>query len=288
MPVYTIKDGAQLEGTGVKFMVTQGKDSGPYADGLPDTIIIHFTAGRDLDSAVATLRDPGVKASAHLVVGRDDGMVRQLISFNRIAWHAGESRYGTRTNINRYAIGIEIDNAGRLEKTGNRYKAWFGRFYEEKDVFAGVHRNETKESYWHAYTESQIDVVFSICRALRDTFDIKYILGHEEIAPQRKIDPGPAFPLEELRNILFEDRSEMNAFAVAAPGVPRQTLALPQKGLVDVDKLNFRSLPATDGALIGDPLEKGQVLEILEERNGWYKVKVPKTGWVKREFVKKE
>jgi N-acetylmuramoyl-L-alanine amidase len=170
MSLFTINDKALLEGTGVKYIATQGKDSGLYADGQPDTIIIHFTAGRDLDSAIATMRDPGVKASAHLVVGREDGLVKQIVPFNRIAWHAGESRYGTRTNINRYSIGIEIDNAGRLEKTGNRYKAWFGRFYEEKDVFAGVHRNESRESYWHAYSESQIDAVFSICRALRDTF----------------------------------------------------------------------------------------------------------------------
>lgn len=287
MSLFTINDKALLEGTGVKYLATQGKDSGPYAEGLPDTIIIHYTAGRDLESAAATLRDPGIKASAHLVVGRDNNQVRQIIPFNRIAWHAGKSQFGTRTGINRYSIGIEIDNAGRLEKSGNRYKAWFGKFYDEVDVFSGIHRNESKVSFWHLYGEGQIETVFSICRTLRDTFNIQYILGHEEIAPKRKTDPGPAFPLDELRNILFEDRGEANSSASMSPGVPLQTLAPPPKGMVDVAKLNFRSLPTTDATLIGDPLEKGQVLEILEERDGWYKVKVPKTGWVKREFVKK-
>src|SRR5687767_7791791 len=85
-----------------------------------DTIIIHYTAGGSPESSIATLIDPNIRASAHVVVGRDNS-VTQLVPFNLIAWHAGESQYGNRVGFNQYSIGIEIDNAGKLEKRGDKY-----------------------------------------------------------------------------------------------------------------------------------------------------------------------
>jgi N-acetylmuramoyl-L-alanine amidase len=277
---FSIPDRVRLQGPDTQFLPTQGKDSGAYAAGLPDMIVIHYTAGKDLASAVKTLQDPSVKASAHLVVGRD-GAVRQLIPFDRIAWHAGVSEYQGRSNLNRCSLGIEIDNAGRLEKSGDRYKAWFGQFYPESEVFIGTHRNESRETPWHAYTMDQIDTVFEICRALVQVFGIKHIVGHEEIAPKRKTDPGPAFPLDDLRRLLFEDRGAAEETApVPAPGgmAVRQGKVLPAN-------LNFRGSPAPNGELLGPPLSGGTTLDILEERDGWYKVKVQRVGRVKKEFV---
>jgi len=100
----------------VGFTATPNKE-GTFAQGLPDTIIIHYTAGKDAASAIKTLVDPGIKASAHLVVGRD-GSITQLVPFNEIAWHAGKSAYEVRTGLNAYSLGIEIDNAGRLAGGG--------------------------------------------------------------------------------------------------------------------------------------------------------------------------
>ena len=76
-----------------------------------DTIIIHYTAGANAESAIHTLCDRERKVSAHLVVGRD-GAVTQLLPFNTIGWHAGRSHWRERTSFNQYSIGIEIDNAG--------------------------------------------------------------------------------------------------------------------------------------------------------------------------------
>ena len=63
----------------------------------------------------------------------------------------------------------------------------------------GVHRNQPEASYWHRYTSEQLAVVEAICAALIQRYGIQHILGHEEIAPSRKVDPGPAFPLDAMR-----------------------------------------------------------------------------------------
>jgi N-acetylmuramoyl-L-alanine amidase len=167
--------------------------SGPFKTGLPDTIIIHFTAGRDAQSAIKTLIDPKVKASAHLMVGRD-GSVTQLVPFNEACWHAGKSAYDGRVGLNDFSIGIEIDNAGRLEKQGDGYFSWFGKQYPREEVFEGVHRNESEPTFWHRFQERDIETVREICSLLIRAYGIRFILGHEEIAPGRKTDPGPAFP----------------------------------------------------------------------------------------------
>ncbi|MDX1696097.1 MAG: N-acetylmuramoyl-L-alanine amidase, partial [Ketobacteraceae bacterium] len=74
------------------------KNSGTFASGLPDTLVFHATATGSLQAAVNELMDSEVRASAHLIVGRNGGVV-QLMPFDRIAWHAGVSEYQGRTNL---------------------------------------------------------------------------------------------------------------------------------------------------------------------------------------------
>lgn len=176
---------------------------GPFAPGQPDTIVIHYTAGADPESAIHTLCDDKRenKVSAHLVIARD-GAVTQLLPFNIIGWHAGVSQWRTRSGFNKYAIGIEIDNAGQLCERDGCYESWFGQLYPPDEVVRGVHRNQLEASYWHRYTNEQLAVVETICAALIAAYGIQYILGHEEIAPSRKVDPGPAFPLDVMRDRL--------------------------------------------------------------------------------------
>lgn len=274
-----------LTGENVEYIATRGKDSGVFAKGLPDTIVIHYTAGASMESSVKTLRDPGVKASAHLVVGRD-GRIQQIIPFNKIAWHAGRSEWEGRSNLNRYSIGIEIDNAGRLNKVGDKFQTWWGGFIDGQQVYEGVHRNETQAAYWHAYTEQQISTVLDICRALKAKYTIETIVGHEEIAPGRKSDPGPAFPLDKLRQLLLEDRGdEEEAADVVRPAEP---VALPSAmtGVVTANSLNFRTAPSLSAEKMGEPLRRDTRIEIMEENSGWYKIKVSRIGWVKKEYVK--
>lgn len=248
-----------------------------FGENLPDTIVIHYTAGSSAESSIRTLRDPNSKASAHLVVARD-GKITQLIPFNTIAWHAGKSRYRERIGFNKYSIGIEIDNAGRLGKSGNRYKAWFGKLYPPEEVVEAVHRNESASSFWHDYTEKQIEAVFDICAKLRDAYGVSTILGHEEISPKRKIDPGPAFPLDKLHDqVILRDRSEEGEEEDELP--PQGML-----GVVTASKLNVRSRPSVAADPVAAPLPKGTRLDIRRELNGWYEVGIQ--GWVKKDYVR--
>ncbi len=170
----------------------------PYAAGELDTVIIHYTAGNSVDEAVDILCDQERKVSAHLVVARDGGLT-QLLPFDVIGWHAGQSRWGDREGFNRYSIGIEIVNAGRLERQGERFASWKGDEYGPEEVVEAVHRHQTQPSFWHKFTTAQVETVEALCRLLADEYGVVHILGHDEVAPGRKIDPGPAYPLDLLR-----------------------------------------------------------------------------------------
>ena len=271
-----INDSHLLKGEGVACKESPNH-GGVFGTDLPDTIVIHYTAGSSAESSVHALCDPKMKAAPHLLIGRD-GSITQLVPFDTTAWHAGRSAYRGRFEFNSYSIGIEIDNAGRLEKSGRGYTAWFGRAYPEEDVIEAVHRNESAPGYWHMYTEEQIAVVQEICILLIDTYGISLILGHEEISPGRKIDPGPAFPLDKLRErVLYRDRGDEGS---------EEYLPVQNAGLVIVSKLNIRSVPSFSAATVAPPLMQGTVVDIVQEADGWYEVDVHTRGWVRKEYIK--
>lgn len=250
------------------------KTSGAFKQGLPDTIVIHYTAGPSVSSAVNTFKDPSVEASAHLVIDHD-GSITQLIPFDKIGWHAGESFWYDRTELNNYSIGIEIVNAGRLEKTGSVWRSWFGKKYGEDDVLRATHRNEDHESWWHIYTEQQITAAHDLCREIMSTYNIKHILGHEEISPGRKSDPGPAFPLDKLRNrLLHSNRKDQDDHEEDW-----------KKGIVTASALNIRSGPTASSSTVSEPLSRNTKVSILKEQNGWYNVEVKMRGWVSKNYI---
>lgn len=162
-------------------------------------VIIHYTAGRSRVSAVRRFMDDKSGVSAHLVVDRD-GTVSQVMPFDKIAWHAGKSSYGKWKGINNYSIGIELVNAGLLTRNlAGNYFAWWGDPIPEKDVF--IHKTpKGVETAWHMYTPEQIAVCLGILTALNTAYpSLEYLLGHRDIAPGRKIDPGEAFPMNGIR-----------------------------------------------------------------------------------------
>ncbi len=248
------------------------KNQEKFATNLPDSIVIHYTAGSSAASSAKYLSRDNVKASAHLVIGRE-GEIYQLVPFDTIAWHAGKSSYGSRTWLNKYSIGIELDNAGVLTKVGNEYQAWFGTKYPAEEVLYATHRNETFPRYWKTYTDKQIESCRQVCRLLIDKFGITTIVGHEEIAPGRKQDPGPAFPLDKFREkLLFQNRSD-----------DPENLNL--EGEVAVDFLNIRAGAGVGFKKVAMPLKKGTKVKIVEQDNGWYRVKTTIEGWVSKEMV---
>jgi N-acetylmuramoyl-L-alanine amidase len=244
----------------------------------PDTIIIHYTAGPSAESAINTFADPDKKVSAHLIVDFN-GSITQMAPFNTVAWHAGKSRHKDRIGLNNYAIGIEIVNAGRLTRSGSKYVSWFGREYAVEEVMKAIHRNEDTATYWQRYTEKQITIVSEICSDLVKEYGIEYILGHEEISPGRKIDPGPAFPLDKLRNRILQ-------IDVPKDDQDIDDYEKDREGIVSAGKLNIRSGPSTARAKVAEPLPQGKKVSILEKHDGWYRVSVEIKGWVSSEFIR--
>jgi N-acetylmuramoyl-L-alanine amidase len=261
--------------------------SGKFKPGNLDALVIHFTAGSSAKSSIDVLCNGNApnRVSAHIVVGRDSS-ITQLVPFDTIAWHAGPSSYNGRTGFNNYSIGIEIDNAGPLTKQGDAYVSWFGRSYKPEEVFEGIHRNQKVLSYWHRFTEDQIAIVYELCQLLIQTYNIKQILGHEEISPSIKVDPGPAFPLDKMRErLLLSDRADDGPDAPLPPVNSNPTNSTNgHTGLVTVESLNIRSGPSVSNGLVANPLTKGTLLTIIEEKGDWYKVSM--NGWVNKKFVK--
>lgn len=269
---------------------------GKFPANQPDTIVIHYTAGRSAKSAVKTLMREGSGVSAHLVMARE-GEIYQLVPFDTVAWHAGPSTWAGRTGLNKYSIGIEIDNAGPLTRTGDgNFAAWFGGSYAAADAIEGVHRNERVSRFWHRYSEIQIEQVEEICALLIARYGITTIVGHEEIAPGRKNDPGPAFPLDKLRTrLLLEKRSADDgapqpAVVVPAPAALPIAAAIatpprPRGGMVIAAKLNVRREAHPAAAAVSAPLPRGTMVTIDQQLDGWNRIVRPVTGWVKSEFV---
>jgi N-acetylmuramoyl-L-alanine amidase len=265
----------KLSGDLTEFRLSPNRGA-PFAPPAPDTIVIHFTAGGSLESSVQTLSDETSKASAHVVVGRD-GKIVQLVPFDTVAWHAGVSSFQGRTGFNRFSIGIEIDNAGRLTQTASGgFMTWFMKPIDKADAVQAVHRSETVATWWHAYTEVQIAKTFELCTLLIRAYNITSIVGHEEIAPSRKTDPGPAFPLDRLRDRLLGTRRDEIGSAHLEVGVISAAL------------LNARAEPSTSSTVLGTPLPRGTSVQIVEARQGWLRIISPRPAWVKEEHVLRE
>lgn len=161
----------------------------------PLYLIIHYTAGTTAKGAIEWFQNPESQASAHLVIDRD-GKVTQMVPFNRRAWHAGVSKWGALEDINSHSIGIEIVNAGKLSKrTDGTWLTWLKTPIPTDEVTLATHKNEQREAGWHEYTAEQIQATIDIGIVLAQKYELLDVLGHDDVAPTRKKDPGPLFPL---------------------------------------------------------------------------------------------
>lgn len=259
----------RLVGGNVSFVETPNQ-GGALA---PRYLVFHYTAGKSATSSINWLTNPESKASAHIVLGRD-GSMTQLAPFNVKTWHAGMSHWDGLSGLNSYAIGIEMENAGPLTKVGGKYQAWFGTLYDEDQVIYARHRLDGEPRWWHAYSEAQIQRALELAQLLVRRYDLKDVIGHDDIAPDRKRDPGPAFPLEHVRaSVLGREEEEPERYAVTA------------------STLNIRSGPGVEFPSVAEPLKKGTVVVLLEKRDRWNKVELAKNGdiegWVHNRFLAK-
>ncbi len=238
---------------------------------------MHYTAGASAESSIASLTSASSQASAHLVVGRD-GAITQLVDFNRKAWHAGRSRWEGRSGVNAFSIGIELDNAGKLDGGPGAWRTWFGRSVSDDEVLEARHRNGGPVCGWHRYPEPQIEVAVSLACSLVDHYGLTDIVGHEDVAPSRKTDPGPAFPLASVCSAAMGRRDD-------GPELYETTTAL-----------NIRGGPSTDyEKLEASPLAEGTVLESHGASGVWHEVDVltgrdgpPElSGWVHGRYLRR-
>ena len=133
-------------------------------------IIIHYTGMQSERESLDRLIDPKSKVSSHYAINQK-GKIFRLVNDNQIAWHAGKSCWGKYKNLNKNSIGIELVNKGHQ----------FG---------------------YTNFKKRQLSSLIKICKSLIKKYKIKKrnIVGHSDIAPLRKIDPGEKFPWKQLAN----------------------------------------------------------------------------------------
>ena len=136
----------------------------------PDMILLHYTGMPDVEGAIARLCTAGTEVSAHYVV-LEDGRIVQCVPEAKRAWHAGVAYWAGEEDINSCSIGVEIVNRGH---------DWG---YPE-------------------FPLRQIAAVIALCRGimLRRKVPSHRVLGHSDVAPSRKMDPGEKFPWHSLAN----------------------------------------------------------------------------------------
>ena len=137
----------------------------------PNLIVIHFTEQESVQQSLDTLRgrNSGGPVSAHYLIGAD-GTRYQLVSDERRAWHAGAGSWGPFTDLNSASIGIELDNDGR-------------------------------SPFAEAQVQSLLVLLEDLCTRLR--IPRSQVIGHQDLAPTRKPDPGPLFPWKRLADAGF-------------------------------------------------------------------------------------
>lgn len=156
----------------------------------PDMLVLHYTGMKTAEEAVARLRDPEARVSAHYVVD-EDGSILRLVPEERRAWHAGKGVWQGETDCNAASIGVEIVNPGH-------------------------------EFGYRDFPEAQIAAVTTLVGDVRSRWSIPdaRIIGHSDLAPDRKQDPGERFPWKRLaeahHGLWFEPAMER----VAALGAP--------------------------------------------------------------------
>jgi N-acetylmuramoyl-L-alanine amidase len=178
-----------------------------------DMLVVHYTGMTSAEAALARLCDPAAKVSAHYTID-EDGTVYALVPEARRAWHAGVSFWAGEASVNARSIGIELVNPGH-------------------------------EYGYRAFTDAQIAALITLCHGilLRHPIPSWRVLGHSDVAPARKEDPGELFPWEQLAKAgiglwpVSQD-SALNADALGRYGYDPQA---PQDKVITAFQRHFRA-----------------------------------------------
>ncbi len=181
-------------------------------------LVLHYTGMRTGQAALDRLRDPEAKVSAHYLV-EEDGRIFQMVDEKDRAWHAGVSNWNGIKDLNSASIGIEIVNGGHD----------FGL---------------------PDFPDKQINAVIGLSKAVIKRYDIraKNVVGHSDIAPARKEDPGEKFPwiglaaagvgiwpmdVSDDQRILFESGARDRGISIAQSGLAHIGYNVSVTGILD-------------------------------------------------------
>jgi N-acetylmuramoyl-L-alanine amidase len=131
-------------------------------------VVLHYTDMPSVEAALTRLCDPASKVSAHYVIS-EEGEVTRLVEESKRAWHAGMSYWRGKSNVNGASIGIELHNPGHT-------------------------------CGYRPFPDAQIEALVPLLHRIVQAYDIPRanVVGHSDVAPQRKLDPGELFPWERL------------------------------------------------------------------------------------------
>lgn len=141
-------------------LIHPSPNHGPRRNGLvPSLVVLHFTAMDTAEAALERLCDPAAEVSAHYMIDEDGGICR-MVEEHRRAWHAGAGRWGGIEDVNSASIGIELANDGT-----------------------------------QPFPQAQMAALIALLSEIRGRWAIppKGVIGHSDMAPGRKGDPGPLF-----------------------------------------------------------------------------------------------
>lgn len=217
----------------------------------PSYLVMHYTAATLGRGSISWFLNKDAKASAHLLIDRD-GTITQFAPFNVVTWHAGQSQWNGLVGLNKHSVGIELVNGGRLARSGLTWICPVDRkAVPDSEVVLARHKNESSESGWHVYTEIQIQTAIEVAALLVKTYELKDIVGHEDIAPHRKSDPGPAFPMGSFRSRAMGRKENEAVIHITSTEV------------------NIRSGPGTHFTPVTDPLPVDTRVEVLKREGNW-------------------
>lgn len=158
-------------------LVIDKNHSSPNVNPRIFSLVLHYTA-LDFKASLNALTNLKAKVSAHYLIPEKQmngkRQIFQLVDEKERAWHAGDSQWQSRTNLNDTSIGIEIVNLGYSDKNGKRL--------------------------WFPFTDYQIESVIKLAKIIIARYKIHptRVIGHSDIAVGRKVDVGPLFPWKKL------------------------------------------------------------------------------------------
>jgi N-acetylmuramoyl-L-alanine amidase len=260
------KDWLKAENPNEKIVISKSPNAREIID--PDYLIIHYTAGDTASSAInwfMNTKDNPQMIAAHIVLDRD-GTITQLVPFNRRANHAGSSIWDGVEHFNYHSIGIEIVNPGYCEKLADgsfRRKVSNTQYQtypkaKAADILETNHKHKfwasNDNKHWFSFPAAQLQALYSLSRTLMAHYQLVTVLGHDDISPLRKPDPGPCFPWKDFKtNVLGRTDNVGEIF------------------VVNTDNTNFRVGHTTNSPVI-KKLSRGYNVGLIETFGAWNKV----------------